>query len=202
MMLAINTPLIEPGELWELKTVGEYGKPTNNSFCAITLYSDSLGKNGGQTNWTRGYQEDKDFVLSLQPTDEWTLEEKWQWATGASKTVYLYDDGVNPVPFKWPRIAIGSKGPMFRNRVHVIEKASSFWRVRGLTPEHYGYSLTWLYENGLVHRLNCEPVRNGYYSETPHGLMFMPVFDPNYYEHSKGETGLWLDKNAFYAKLP
>lgn len=197
------TVRLHRAEIWELKTVLEWGKPTNNSFCAMGC-ADAINGTFGQTSWVRGYKPDYDFVLSLQqPDPDWTPEQKWQYAVGLSGTIYLYDkDGVD-YPFRWPRIMLGSKGQDIRNRVQIIDHVGDWHRLQGIGPQDYGTSLGALLAAGLVQRVNCEPYQDktGYFSDTPHGVMYTPVFDPRYYERSKGQDGLWITSDYLYRQV-
>lgn len=187
-------------EIWELKTVREWGKPVNNSFCAMGC-ADAVNGTVGQTSWIRGYQSDKDFILGLQqPDPNWTAIQKWQWAIADAGTVYLTDTrGV----FRWPRICIGSKGSDYRNRVNVLEWQGDWLRIAGLSPKDYWRPLQNLLDAGLVHRTNCEPFQEstGYFSDTPHGVFYMALFDPAAYEYSKGNPELWITRDFLYRKV-
>lgn len=199
----IDSVSFDRGELWEVKTVGEIGKTDNNSFCAVRVYADSLGKTSGVSVWTQHDKADQDFIRFLQPSDGYTFEQKWQNLCWDHEGAIYNRTTSADFPFIWPRVILGSRSLTERNRVRISEWQGDYGKLVGIGPDDYHRSILVLLQNGLAHRVNCMPFHTDIqrYSDTPKGICYMPIFDPTKYKHSLGEADIWIPKSSLFKRL-
>lgn len=201
-----------------LKSWTEFGKTlpvtgTQSNFSAITLYANGTGlPYGGQTTWARLYEKEKKMIQRVNAapygTPRWHYLLRPNEETGA---IYIGegpdDDSLSPM--RWPCIALGSKtevppGPTDftkfpRNQVSVLGTGSNgMILVEGIRPDMNYDELDWDTHPWLWHRIYCYQQNTMHpelssITDSPQGIMYMPLLDVRFYEHSLGETGLWLD---------
>ena len=191
------------GEIWELATYFEAGKtsPTPTNFCAVTLVQNAGGF-GGQTNWVLLERPELELLKTINGIKD-QEERKWHWLVSEKGSIYLLlpdEEEEHTNKLRWPRIAIGSKGDDERNLVKVIgvavdEEGKVYARIAGIpkSSDYSEYSVEktpWFFHN--VYCIYTKPnLRLGY---TPHGVMYMPIFDPaSGFQVSKGPNELWID---------
>ncbi len=194
------------GELWELATYPEAGKvaPTFSNFCAVTLYQNAFGS-GGQKNWILLKGPEMDLINRINGITD-TSQARWRWLVAPAGSIYLTlddEDEHDATQLRWPRIAIGSKADGERNLVRVIgaavdRKGNTQVRIAGI-PKSTDYvdltpqNIPWAFHNiyCIYQKLRPDEPRIGY---TPHGIMYMPIFDPGSgFKVSKGPGELWID---------
>jgi len=198
------------GDIWELGSYFEAGKrsPTRSNFCAVTLVQYAGGF-GGQSNWIELKRPEMDLLLRINGLES-QRSPKWSWLVGALGSIYLTVNGEEqtaPTVLRWPRIAIGSKGPGERNQVKVIGAGiatdSTVWaRIEGI-PKRADYSAYSLQTTPwFFHRVYCI-YQNTRIGDTPAGVVYMPIFDPaSGFKVSKGPQELWIDGKWLKQPVP